>query len=215
MPPELEAWLGALRRGDYVVLSDVTGELWRWNRYQPGTWRADIYRNGKHQVCYDLPRLMKVTTEHAEYRASLAPRETYCPIGPGSSPMREPLPPEPPPGPRLVLEAPPAPPAPRWTPDLPPRRRLPTARRTGRAAVYRYFNHKLLLYVGFTSREDLEGRRKEHAKHSAWFSEATRSTTEWFDSCEAASAAEKEAILTEAPLYNRQGIDLDYVTPCW
>lgn len=80
--------------------------------------------------------------------------------------------------------------------------RTPTAEVSARCALYRHFDsNDVLLYVGIT--RDAEARREQHAKTSMWAEFAVRETCEWFDSREEATAAEREAIEAEQPLFNR------------
>lgn len=68
-------------------------------------------------------------------------------------------------------------------------------------AVYRCFDAvDDLLYVGMTANPDR--RFAAHARYSEWWPLTARTSIEWFDSRDAAGAAEKTAIKTERPRYN-------------
>jgi hypothetical protein len=70
-----------------------------------------------------------------------------------------------------------------------------------RTALYRYIDGEgRLLYVGITSHP--KDRWKAHS-HRPWGIEAVDRTIRWFDTRTAAQAAEKVAIQTEKPAYNR------------
>lgn len=72
---------------------------------------------------------------------------------------------------------------------------------TQRTALYRYLDTEgQPLYIGITS--NVKERKKSHAQ-SRWDREASSFTVEWFDSTQAALAAELSAIKTEKPAYNR------------
>lgn len=69
-------------------------------------------------------------------------------------------------------------------------------------ALYRHFDaDDVLLYVGITG--DADARREQHVKSSPWAEFAVRETCEWFESREAAATAERVAIESELPLFNR------------
>ena len=80
--------------------------------------------------------------------------------------------------------------------------RVPADQR--RCALYRHFDAQdILLYVGIT--ESLGDRTNGgHARSSDWVQFAVRAEAEWYDSREAASRAEREAVQDEQPIYNRQ-----------
>jgi predicted GIY-YIG superfamily endonuclease len=68
-------------------------------------------------------------------------------------------------------------------------------------ALYRFFAaDNALLYVGVT--RTLGARWSSHAKTKPWWPEVHHQTVEWFDSRDAALAAEKVAIKSEGPRYN-------------
>lgn len=70
-----------------------------------------------------------------------------------------------------------------------------------RTALYRFFGaDDRLLYVGITGR--LGQRWEAHVRQKPWWPKVRRQTTEWYDSRNAAAAAEKRAIQDEGPLYN-------------
>jgi predicted GIY-YIG superfamily endonuclease len=70
-----------------------------------------------------------------------------------------------------------------------------------RTALYRFLDAKgTLLYVGIT--KNFGQRWVNHAKSKPWWPEAQRHTAEWFDTRPEAEAAEKQAIVSEAPKYN-------------
>lgn len=72
-----------------------------------------------------------------------------------------------------------------------------------RTCVYRAFDiDGQLLYVGISM--NLSGRLDKH-RRSAWWPEVDEIVVEWFDGREAAKVAEREAILTEEPIYNVAG----------
>lgn len=75
--------------------------------------------------------------------------------------------------------------------------------------VYRLYDADgLLLYVGISS--DLADRFGTHAGNKWWWPDVARRTAEGYSTREEALTAEDEAIRTEAPLFNRQGIDLPH-----
>lgn len=78
-----------------------------------------------------------------------------------------------------------------------------------RCALYRHFDDQdVLLYVGIT---DTLGERTNngHARSSDWVQFAERAEAEWYDSREEASAAEREAVRGERPVFNRQYAEWD------
>ncbi|MFD3532069.1 DUF6907 domain-containing protein [Streptomyces sp. NPDC058664] len=72
-------------------------------------------------------------------------------------------------------------------------------------ALYRLFDaHDRLLYIGIT--KNLEQRWTGHrysATSSTWWPEVARKAIEWYPTREAADKAETAAILSEAPLHNK------------
>lgn len=71
-----------------------------------------------------------------------------------------------------------------------------------RTALYRlYDTDGRLAYVGIA--KDPAGRWKQHARYSEWWPKVTNKAVTWFDSRDGAEHAEKAAIKTEGPLYNR------------
>lgn len=69
-------------------------------------------------------------------------------------------------------------------------------------ALYRFWNSEnQLLYVGIS--KTFYDRMNSHANHSAWVTQAVRTTIEWYDSRKEVEAAEKVAIQTEGPIYNK------------
>lgn len=71
----------------------------------------------------------------------------------------------------------------------------------GRTCLYRlYAADGALLYVGI-SRSALR-RLGQHLAEKPWAEEVARTTVEWFDTREAAAAAEVAAIVTERPRHN-------------
>jgi predicted GIY-YIG superfamily endonuclease len=71
----------------------------------------------------------------------------------------------------------------------------------GRTALYRYIDSGgRLLYVGITGKP--KERWQAHSRRP-WATGATERTVEWFDRRTAALHAEKVAIQTEKPVYNR------------
>lgn len=72
-----------------------------------------------------------------------------------------------------------------------------------RTALYRFFAvDDVLLYVGVTS--SLGTRWSSHATSKPWWPEVHHQTVEWFDTRDAALAAEKAAIKAESPRYNER-----------
>tara|TARA_R110000737_G_C14265472_1_gene429360 strand:+ start:44 stop:544 length:501 start_codon:yes stop_codon:yes gene_type:complete len=70
-----------------------------------------------------------------------------------------------------------------------------------RTALYRQFtDDKTLLYVGISL--NAQNRLSQHYKSSAWFTEVTDVTIEWFDTREEALKAEVTAIHNEKPKCN-------------
>lgn len=68
-------------------------------------------------------------------------------------------------------------------------------------ALYRFFGaNDELLYVGITC--DLGRRMSRHAQDKPWWTEVRRTTVEHFDSRDAVLAAERSAVMSEAPAYN-------------
>jgi predicted GIY-YIG superfamily endonuclease len=77
--------------------------------------------------------------------------------------------------------------------------------RDERTCLYRHFDTAgALLYVGVSS--DPRARRHWHNAASTWSSAIARTDEEWFHTRKAALAAEREAIVTENPIHNRQGV---------
>lgn len=69
-------------------------------------------------------------------------------------------------------------------------------------ALYRHFDATgRLLYVGIALSP--ASRTSQHRRTASWFSQVIRIEIEWFVSREGAELAEREAIRTERPLYNR------------
>lgn len=69
--------------------------------------------------------------------------------------------------------------------------------------LYRYFDKKdQLLYIGITG--DNVKRQSQHKKHSFWAGDIHRATFEYFDTRKDALVAEKQAIINEKPLHNKQ-----------
>ena len=88
--------------------------------------------------------------------------------------------------------------APEYEEPAPIARRGPVVRK---CAVYRFFDADgRLLYVG--KAVDPEWREKGHRRR-VWWRDVARKSVEWFDSEDAALAAEDLAIRDESPLYNR------------
>lgn len=79
-------------------------------------------------------------------------------------------------------------------------------------AVYRIFNaDDELLYVGVT--KNIAARMKQHQRSQAWWPSVASITTTWFETVEAASAAEIAAIQTEQPSSNINGVGARAATP--
>lgn len=79
------------------------------------------------------------------------------------------------------------------------RRVAPGARK---CALYRHFDDVgVLLYIGISERPVHRGRT--HAEMAVWVSYASRMEAEWLPDRAAAEAAEKLAIQTERPVFNR------------
>ncbi|MEA2678042.1 MAG: hypothetical protein QOJ81_2183 [Chloroflexota bacterium] len=75
------------------------------------------------------------------------------------------------------------------------------ARPERKTTLYRYFDEAgQLLYVGITSAQAY--RSLQHAGTARWWDLAAKATFEHFDTRAAASAAERQAIENERPLYN-------------
>lgn len=76
---------------------------------------------------------------------------------------------------------------------------------TEKTTLYRYFDSQgQLLYVGIT--RDNSKRQSQHNRDSFWFGEVASAKFEWFESRTQAHAAEKKAIQSEKPLYNKQHV---------
>lgn len=87
-------------------------------------------------------------------------------------------------------------------PPLPPRRTA-DAESPVRTALYRYYDDTgRLLYIGITG--DLSSRENGHVRSSLWMQIVASSTVERHPGREDALAAERLAIETEHPLFNRQ-----------
>lgn len=70
-----------------------------------------------------------------------------------------------------------------------------------RTAVYRFYDAvDQLLYVGITS--DAKARWRQHAKEKEWWPQVAHKRITWFASREEAAAAERLAIVAEAPRFN-------------
>lgn len=70
-------------------------------------------------------------------------------------------------------------------------------------ALYRHFDcQEKLLYIGLTN--DPERREPDHRSQSFWMELTVRSEVESYDSLPKVRAAERDAILAEQPLFNRQ-----------
>ncbi len=70
-----------------------------------------------------------------------------------------------------------------------------------RGCLYRFYDaHNTLLYVGVT--RDLSARFGAHRRDAAWWLDAARVEVAFYESMDAAAAAEAVAIVTERPLYN-------------
>lgn len=78
-----------------------------------------------------------------------------------------------------------------------------------RCALYRHFDESdVLLYIGIT--DTLADRTNNgHARTSDWVQFAARAEAEWHDSRDRASAAEREAVKDERPVFNRQYAEWD------
>lgn len=77
---------------------------------------------------------------------------------------------------------------------------------TRTTALYRYFDgQEVLLYVGITA--DLAARDNSHIKHSRWMQLTVRSSVERYANRREALDAERAAIETEQPIFNRQHND--------
>jgi len=73
---------------------------------------------------------------------------------------------------------------------------------TARTALYRHFNKDgELLYVGISLRA--AERLRQHIDGSCWRYEIASVTVEWFDTRDAALDAERLAIKSEAPIFNK------------
>jgi predicted GIY-YIG superfamily endonuclease len=80
------------------------------------------------------------------------------------------------------------------------------------AALYRlYAADGTLLYVG--AAYDPEKRWTEHAVEKSWWPEVATKSVEWFETRDAALAAESTAIATEEPFYNVVGIRRQRTAP--
>lgn len=83
---------------------------------------------------------------------------------------------------------------------------------TGQAAVYRcYTEWDRLLYVGCSVNP--QARLFKHRYGAVWWPRVGRTTVEWFPTLAIAADAEKQAILTECPVYNSQGVTTRYIYP--
>lgn len=72
------------------------------------------------------------------------------------------------------------------------------------SAVYRWrADDGRLLYVGVT--DNWDRRSREHAARSPWFGRARYCHIVWYSTRAEADAAERAAIRSERPAYNRQG----------
>lgn len=73
-------------------------------------------------------------------------------------------------------------------------------------ALYRHFDEfGVLLYVGISHHP--ERRTGDHISTSAWVQYADRGSVEWLSNLSRALVAERRAIQSEKPIYNRQGSD--------
>jgi hypothetical protein len=73
-----------------------------------------------------------------------------------------------------------------------------------RCALYRHYDDQdVLLYVGISATP--VDRTNAHARGSEWAAYAERAEAQWFNNRESAEAAEREAIRTEVPIFNRAG----------
>jgi hypothetical protein len=74
---------------------------------------------------------------------------------------------------------------------------------SGQYALYRYFDESdVLLYVGKSG--DLAQRNSAHISRSRWMQFAIRSAFERYCTSEEVAEAEREAIRTEHPIFNKQ-----------
>lgn len=74
-----------------------------------------------------------------------------------------------------------------------------------RTALYRFFDaDDVLLYVGITA--DIHKRWKTHAGVKPWWGDVTQQTVHWYDDRPTAEAAERIAIATEKPRYNKRDL---------
>ena len=70
-----------------------------------------------------------------------------------------------------------------------------------KCALYRqYDGESRLLYVGIST--NIVGRQAQHMRGSLWSDQIACITVAWFDDVGEAAEAEKEAIVSESPLYN-------------
>jgi predicted GIY-YIG superfamily endonuclease len=70
-----------------------------------------------------------------------------------------------------------------------------------RVALYRHFDTDgVLLYVGISNNPST--RSQSHHRHSAWTDFVAREEVEWLPDRDTASAAERDAIKAERPLFN-------------
>lgn len=77
-----------------------------------------------------------------------------------------------------------------------------TIRQKRPCTVYRAYDcNGVLLYVGSTYK--FKARKRGHELRSDWFKSATRFTTEQFGCRRSALDAERAAIISESPVYNR------------
>ena len=78
--------------------------------------------------------------------------------------------------------------------------------------LYRYFDGEgRLLYVGITMSP--RGRHRLHDLRSPHVKYATHISFEWYPDRETARAAELDAIRSEGPVFNREGVD-ELVAAC-
>lgn len=71
-------------------------------------------------------------------------------------------------------------------------------------ALYRFYaKDGRLLYVGIT--DSVKVRFKQHAAEKSWWGDVARKTVAWFQTRDAALAAESAAIRNERPIHNIQG----------
>lgn len=86
-----------------------------------------------------------------------------------------------------------------------------------RTALYRlYDGNDVLLYIGISDAP--AARFRTHARQQPWWFQVHHYTLEWIDDRKAAEHAEKDAIRTETPMWNREHmpstkIRQDYPTP--